>query len=307
MTIQFNHVGKRYRTGISRKLITAVSDLTLNIESGEIFGIIGPNGAGKSTLLKMLMGFIQPSSGNISVLGSLPSNPKIKRSIGYLPENPYYYDHLSAEELMRFSALTSDIRGEDMEHRINQLLETMSLTDARKRKLRSYSKGMTQRAGICFALVHDPKLVILDEPMSGLDPVGRKDVVDLVLDLKRRGKTVLFCSHILNDVQKLCDRMAIMSKGQLRKVMTREEIKNCAQKVELTCRDLPERISKRLDELGAKIRIAGGQHFVDCTKKAVNDVLCELKTHNVHIEDVKTSEDTLETLFFETIQGGTLQ
>jgi ABC-2 type transport system ATP-binding protein len=204
--------------------VGAVRDLTLTIKSGEIFGIIGPNGAGKSTLLKMLMGFIQPSSGEITVLGQLPTNPEIKHHIGYLPENPYYYDHLSAEELMRFSARTSGMRREKMERRIDQLLKSLSLDDARNRKLRGYSKGMTQRAGICFALVHDPELIILDEPMSGLDPIGRKDVVDLVLELKAQGKTVLFCSHILNDVERLCDRMAIMSQGRLLRVMEKTDL-----------------------------------------------------------------------------------
>ena len=224
MNILFDHVTKNFRSNFSRKVVEAVTDLSLTIESGEIFGIIGPNGAGKSTLLKMLMGFIRPSAGNISVLGQSPTHPETKHQIGYLPENPYYYDHLSAEELMRFGARTSGMRREETDHRIDLLLKVMSLEHARTRKLRSYSKGMTQRAGICFALVHDPKLIILDEPMSGLDPIGRKEVVDLVLDLKAQGKTVLFCSHILNDVERLCDRMAIMNKGRLLRVMKSSDL-----------------------------------------------------------------------------------
>jgi ABC-2 type transport system ATP-binding protein len=224
LNILFDHVGKRFRTSFSRKVVEAVMDLSLTIESGEIFGIIGPNGAGKSTLLKMLMGFIRPSEGQITVLGESPTNPEIKHHIGYLPENPYYYDHLSAEELMRFGARTSGMRREEIEPRIDQLLKILSLEHARNRKLRGYSKGMTQRAGICFALVHDPKLIILDEPMSGLDPIGRKEVVDLVLDLKAQGKTILFCSHILNDVERLCDRMAIMNQGKLLRVMKNAEL-----------------------------------------------------------------------------------
>lgn len=224
LNIIFDHVNKRFRTCFSRKVVEAVTDLTLTIEAGEIFGIIGPNGAGKSTLLKMLMGFIRPCGGAITVLGQSPANPEFKHHIGYLPENPYYYDHLSAEELMRFGARTSGMRREDTEARIDLLLKLMSLEHARHRKLRGYSKGMTQRAGICFALVHDPKLIILDEPMSGLDPIGRKEVVDLVLDLKTQGKTVLFCSHILNDVERLCDRMAIMNKGRLLRVMKNSDL-----------------------------------------------------------------------------------
>lgn len=224
MSVVFNLVGKRYKVSFSRKTIDAVTDFSLNIEQGQILGIVGPNGAGKSTLLKMLMGFIKPTSGTINVLGMSPSNPGIKQDIGYLPENPYYYDHLSAEELMRFSAGVSGMNRGAADASIDRLLKAMSLEHARSRRLRSYSKGMTQRAGICFALVHDPKLVILDEPMSGLDPIGRRDVVDLVLDLKAQGKTILFCSHILNDVERLCDRMAIMNRGRLLKVMNKNDL-----------------------------------------------------------------------------------
>ena len=307
MSIIFKNVSKRYRTSFSRKLVHAVTDLSLNIEKGEIFGIIGPNGAGKSTLLKMLMGFIRPSDGSITVLGESPQNPKTKRFIGYLPENPYYYDHLSAEELMRFSARTSGVPNDEMEERVDKLIDAMSLEHARKRKLRGYSKGMTQRAGICFALISDPQLVILDEPMSGLDPVGRKDVVDLVLDLKRSGKTVLFCSHILNDVQKLCDRMAIMNKGRLLRIMTGEELTKSVQQVVLTCAHLPSTVSDLLVGLGAKIQTTEKAYRVECQKTSANDVLKELKEHDIDIIDIYTSEDTLETIFFETIQNETVQ
>jgi len=224
VSITFHQIHKTFTSSFPKKKVHAVSDLNLTINPGEIFGIVGPNGAGKSTVLKMLMGFIRPSSGEISVLGSSPANPQIRFKIGYLPENPYFYDHLSAEELMRFSAVTSGMNREDTDKNIDRLLKIMDLEYARKRKLRSYSKGMTQRAGICFALIHDPELVILDEPMSGLDPLGRKLVVDLILGLKAQNKTVLFSSHILNDVERLCDRMAIMDNGRLKSILTKQDI-----------------------------------------------------------------------------------
>lgn len=224
MIVQFADVHKIYSRSFSRKKVCAVSDMNLAVNKGEIFGIVGPNGAGKSTLIKMLMGFIRPSRGSIELLGRSPLDPENKKKIGYLPENPYYYDHLTAEELMRFSARTSGMVRKEMNRRIDHLLEVLSIDHARKRKLRSYSKGMTQRAGICFALIHDPELIIFDEPMSGLDPIGRKDVVDLVLDLKAHGKTILFCSHILNDVERLCDRMAIMNQGRLLKIMKKSDL-----------------------------------------------------------------------------------
>ena len=228
VTIQFNDVHKVFTSSFLRKKVRAVRGLNLAIESGEVIGIVGPNGAGKSTLLKMLMGFLQPDRGKISLLGSSPTNPEVRFQTGYLPENPYYYDHLSAEELMRFSARASGMGRQETETNIDRLLILMGLDHARKRRLRTYSKGMTQRAGICFALVHDPQVLILDEPMSGLDPIGRKQVVDLVLNLKKEGKTILFCSHILNDVERLCDRTAIMAQGRLLRIMTRQDLEKQA-------------------------------------------------------------------------------
>lgn len=199
-------------------------DVDLEVTAGEIFGIIGPNGAGKSTVIKMLMGFIQPSSGTIQINGLSPQNRTVRTQMGYLPENPYYYDHLTVLELMTFSAVTSGMDKKETVTRSQELLAVMGLESAKDRKLRSYSKGMTQRAGFCFALVHDPDIIILDEPMSGLDPLGRKLIVDLILELKMRGKTILFCSHILNDVERLCDCMAIMHQGRLVKTLTQEDI-----------------------------------------------------------------------------------
>lgn len=305
VSVRFTSIYKSFSSSFPRKKVDAVVDLNLTIESGEIFGIIGPNGAGKSTLLKMLMGFIRPSAGEISVFGQSPSNPKIKHKIGYLPENPYYYDHLSAEELMQFSARTSGMQREEIGPRIDQLLQVMSLDHARKRKLRSYSKGMTQRAGICFALVHDPELVIFDEPMSGLDPIGRKDVVNLVLDLKRKGKTVLFCSHILNDVEKLCDRMAIMNKGRLLRVMTREELKNSSQEVVINCGICPGLLSEDLFSLGATVDNVDGKYRISCSKTSINSILKKMKEHDVDISDIQSSDDALETLFLKTIKSET--
>ena len=224
MDVLFKDVNKYFVTSFLRKKVHAVVDLTLSVQTGEILGIVGPNGAGKSTLLKMLMGFIRYDTGAITIAGKTPADPKIRTNMGYLPENPYYYDHLSAEDLMMFSAKTAGVPSGLIKPNIDKLLDMLNLTHARKRKLRNYSKGMTQRAGICFALVHSPDLIIFDEPMSGLDPIGRKLVVDLVLDLKKQGKTILFCSHILNDIERICDRIAIMDKGQLKKMLSKDEL-----------------------------------------------------------------------------------
>lgn len=224
MDVVFKNVNKFFISSFTRKKIHAVKDLSLNVNAGEIFGIVGPNGAGKSTLLKMLLGFIKYDSGIITIAGRSPSDPDTRTNLGYLPENPYYYDHLSAEDLMKFSASTGGMDKKKIPPRMDYLLETLNLDHARTRRLRTYSKGMTQRAGICFALVHDPDLIIFDEPMSGLDPLGRKLVVDLVLDLKKQSKTIIFCSHILNDIERLCDRMVIMDNGKIKRTLDKNEL-----------------------------------------------------------------------------------
>ena len=222
--IQIDSVKKTFKSDIGRPAIKAVQRISLQVKKGKIHGIIGPNGAGKSTLLKMILGFTASDSGTIQVNGLSPLNPESRNAMGYLPENPYYYDHLTTDELLKFCSRTAGMDNDKFAIRANQLLEITGLTEARRSKLSSYSKGMTQRAGLCFALIHDPDIVILDEPMSGLDPIGRKMVFDLIVDLKIKGKTVLFCSHILTDVEKLCDAITIMAKGKVRKQLTKAEI-----------------------------------------------------------------------------------
>lgn len=303
MSIVFHHVHKTFTSSFPQKKVHAVSDLNLTIKAGEIFGIVGPNGAGKSTILKMLMGFIRPSSGKITVLDSSPADPKIRFKIGYLPENPYFYDHLSAEELMRFSAVTSGMNKEDTDKNIDRLLKIMGLEDARKRKLRSYSKGMTQRAGICFALIHDPELVILDEPMSGLDPIGRKLLVDLILGLKAEGRTVLFCSHILNDVERLCDRMAIMDHGRVKIILTRQDMLEQHGQVTMAIEELPEPLSQELDGMGAKTKKMDGFWNIFCSRKEITQILHSVSNHGVEIIGMDTASNILETIFLNTIDN----
>lgn len=222
--IFINNISKTYISDFKRQKKTAVENVSLAIDSAEVFGIIGRNGAGKSTVIKMIMGFIRPDTGEIVIDGKKPSDPDSRLNVGYLPENPYFYDNLSAEELLKFSSYASGLDKKTAKKRIKILLEQVGLYSERKQKLRTYSKGMTQRAGICFALVHDPDIIILDEPMSGLDPFGRKMVIDIIEDLKKRGKTVLFCSHILNDVERICDRVAIMDSGKLEGIFAKQEI-----------------------------------------------------------------------------------
>jgi ABC-2 type transport system ATP-binding protein len=211
-------LSKTFEVGVRRKRVQAVKDLDLAVEEGEIFGFVGPNGAGKTTTIKMLMGLIFPSSGKAFIYDAAIPSAEAKRRIGFLPENPSYYEFLTGREALRFFGELSGVPASAVSGRIEELLDLVGLTPAADRQIRKYSKGMQQRLGIAQALVGDPSFVVLDEPMSGLDPIGRKDVRDLILELKRRGKTVLFSTHILPDVESLCDRVGVIIGGQLRDV-----------------------------------------------------------------------------------------
>ncbi len=221
--IEINSVSKIFKKEFSRKKIPALQSISLQINEGEVFGFLGPNGAGKSTTIKLLLNLIRPSSGSLSINGRSVSDKNVRRFIGYLPENPYFYDHLSARELLWFGGKSCDMDDTAIRQRTTTLLEELDLIDAMKRPLRSYSKGMVQRAGLALALIHDPKILILDEPMSGLDPMGRKKVFNLILTLKKEGKTVFFSSHILHDIERLCDRAAILINGALMKLIVVKE------------------------------------------------------------------------------------
>ncbi len=213
--LSFQNIGKDYKIGFKKKK-TALADFSLDIQEGEVFGFLGPNGAGKSTALKILLNLIFPTRGKAEILGRDIGDKNIRKFVGYLPENPYFYDYLNPMELLRFAGKTSGMTtARDIEERTNSLLNTVGLWNDRKRSIRSYSKGMVQRTGLALALIHDPKIVILDEPMTGLDPIGRRQVIDLILKMKTEGKTVFFSSHILEDIERVCDRIGMLVNGSL--------------------------------------------------------------------------------------------
>jgi len=216
--IVFDGVSKTFKEGIGAKSVQALKDLSLEINEGEVFGFLGPNGAGKSTAIKILINLIFPDTGKAMIAGKDAGEVTVRQHVGFLPENPYFYEYLSAEELLWFGGAASGMGRAEIKTRTDMLLAKVNLDHARKRPIRTYSKGMVQRAGLALALVRDPQVVILDEPMSGLDPIGRKMVGDLILELKQAGKTVFFSSHILNDVERFCDRAAIIVGGRLRLV-----------------------------------------------------------------------------------------
>lgn len=224
--IQIEGLTKDYAVGfLKKKNVRALDRLSLEVRRGEIFGFLGPNGAGKTTTLKLLMRLIYPTEGTARILGREIDDVRTRERVGYLPENPYFYDYLSGRELLEYTAALFGIAKPQARERASALLAVVGLEPARaNRQLRKYSKGMLQRIGIAQALVNDPEVVFLDEPMSGLDPIGRREVRDLLLALREQNKTIFFSSHILSDVEALCDRAAILSRGHLVRCGTVEEL-----------------------------------------------------------------------------------
>src|SRR5271170_7153037 len=205
---------KRYPLTWKRKVLVALDHLDLKIKAGEVFGLLGPNGSGKSTTLKLLLGLIIPSEGEARVFGLPPESLEARKRVGFLPENPYFYAFLTGDETLRFYGKLCGVTGSKLDKRVDELIDLVGLQNGRERPLRSYSKGMLQRIGLAQALIHDPDLLFLDEPTAGVDPLGSAQIRDLILRLKKMGKTVIFSSHLLEQVQEVADRVAIFSLGK---------------------------------------------------------------------------------------------
>ena len=217
--MEIENLTKDFTVGFWKKRpVRALDNLSLQINQGEIFGFLGPNGAGKSTTIKLLMNLLYPTSGSARIFGEPVSSTPMRENIGYLPENPYFYDYLTPVELLVYVGRLFGLGGDELKKRTRALIEDVGLGHAENRQLRKFSKGMVQRLGIAQALINEPKIVFFDEPMSGLDPLGRMDVRRIILSLKARGVTVFFSSHILPDVEAICDRVAILNRGKLQEV-----------------------------------------------------------------------------------------
>jgi ABC-2 type transport system ATP-binding protein len=205
---------KRYPLTWKRKVLVALDHLNLQIKPGEVFGLLGPNGSGKSTTIKLLLGLIVPSEGEARIFGLAPESLEARRRVGFLPENPYFYGFLNGDETLRFYGKLCGVTGVKLDQRIEELIDLVGLQNGRERPLRSYSKGMLQRIGLAQAMIHDPEILFLDEPTAGVDPLGSSQIRDLILRLKKMGKTVIFSSHLLEQVQEVADRVAIFSLGK---------------------------------------------------------------------------------------------
>ena len=213
--ISIKNLTKDFSVGMRGVKLRAVDNLNLEIRDNEIFGLLGPNGSGKSTTIKIILGLLEASAGQCEIFGNPSSTVAARRSVGFLPEAPYFYRYLSGRELVRFYARICGVKRRKIRKRVDEVIEMVGLTEAAHRRVGDYSKGMLQRIGLAQALVHDPQLVILDEPTAGVDPIGSASIAKIIINLKKRGKTVLLCSHLLAQVEGLCDRVAILHRGKL--------------------------------------------------------------------------------------------
>ena len=293
---------KTYMVGFWRKQPKrALQPLHLTVEEGEIFGFLGPNGAGKTTTLKMLMGLVFPTSGTARILGRDWTDPEIKAQIGFLPEQPYFYDYLTAHELLDYYGQLSGVPAKDRRRRVEEVLQRVGLTDIKGVQLRKFSKGMLQRAGIAQAILHNPKLVFFDEPMSGLDPLGRREVRDLMEQLKQEGKTVFFSTHILSDAEALCDRVAIIHKGELRGVGAVEDLTSTVQgKVEVIWQGT--QIPASLKALGAECHVTGDTVRAVLAENQQDAAIDALRRERIRLIAITPLRTSLEAYFVEKLQ-----
>jgi ABC-2 type transport system ATP-binding protein len=294
---------KTYKVGFWRKRPKrALHPLHLTVEEGEIFGFLGPNGAGKTTTLKLLMGLVFPTAGTARLLGRDWTDPEVKAQIGFLPEQPYFYDYLTAHELLDYYGQLSGVPGKDRKRRIDEVLQRVGLTDVKGVQLRKFSKGMLQRVGIAQAILHDPKLVFFDEPMSGLDPMGRREVRDLMEQLKHEGKTVFFSTHILSDAEALCDRVAIIHQGELKGVGAVADLtSSVVGKVEVIWQGT--QVPASMKALGAECHVTGDTVravLAESQQDAAIDALRRERIRLIAITPVRTS---LEQYFVAKLQG----
>ena len=232
-----------------RQSIVAVRDLNLRIEAGEVYGLLGPNGSGKSTTLKIILGLVSPTRGRTKIFGRDSSLVQSREAVGFLPENPYFYKFLTGEETLRFFGKLCRLNGSRLKDRVRELLELVGLTNARDQRLNTYSKGMLQRIGLAQALINEPKLVVLDEPTAGVDPAGSRDIRNIIVDLKQRGVTVLLSSHLLGQVQEICDRIGILARGALVREGGLEELLAIENRSELILENASETLVNEIEEL----------------------------------------------------------
>ena len=296
--IRTENLGKTYPGGT-----VALKGLDIEVSAGEVFGFLGPNGAGKSTTIQLLLDFIRPTTGRAYLFDQPVSCTESRRRLGYLPESVNLHRYYSGRRLLEFYAALLGVEPADRSRRAVGLLERVGLADFAEEKISRYSKGMLQRLGLAQALLNNPELLILDEPTSNLDPVARRDFRTILLEYRASGKTVFICSHILSEVESLCDRVAILQKGRLNRVGTLEEL-SAAKGSRIVVRELPAGVIETLSATTARLTLEAGKAVIECGDESVRrEVEQLLRDRRVEIEGVETERESLEEIFFGAIDG----
>ena len=302
--IRVENIVKDVRPGFGLRRKRVLDDISFEVERGEIFGFVGPNGAGKTTTMKLLMGLIRATSGRATILGNEVGQTRFHREIGYLPEHPTFYDYLTGREILHFYARLCGMPAAARKQRVDLLLGWVSLEHAADDRLRTYSKGMLQRVGIAQALVHDPAVVFLDEPMSGLDPLGRKEMRDLILRLREDGKTVFMNTHILSDMEQVCDRIAIIVEGRMcYQGRIEDYLREGEAQVDIELESVPPELAAMLEERhGAKLRGVRDRIEFRVVDKHVPDVLRAALEAGAGVVSVHSHRPSLESVFLTAVR-----
>jgi len=292
-------LAKTFVKPFTGKKVEAVRGVSFEVQRGDIFGFLGPNGAGKTTTIKMLTGLIAPTSGKATILGEPVPSPEAMGKVGFLPENPYVYPYLTPREFVSLCGRLNGMSGKQLAAEVERVIERVGIGYAIDRPVRALSKGMLQRTGFAAALVHSPELLVLDEPMSGLDPVGRKEVRDLIVEEARAGRTVFFSSHILSDVELLCDHVCILRKGEVVAAgAIKDLLRSDVRRSEITVADVPESVAPQLTELASRTERVGSSLVLDVQgDDAVRAVLERALAANLRVESLAPKRETLEDIF----------
>jgi len=297
--VHIEGLGKTYRLGLRLRKLVALEALDLTVSEGSVFGFVGPNGAGKSTTIKILVGLVKPTTGRATIFGETVPETKSRREVGYLPENPSFYDFLRPLEVLSLMGHLSGMKGPSLRRRCEEVLSLVGLSQAADLTVRKFSKGMVQRLGLAQAVLHDPPLLILDEPMSGLDPIGRAEVRDLILDLGRRGKTIFFSTHILADVESICDRAGMLLHGRLVRHGTLSELLDGSiRSVELRCTGLSEAAATALRQLAQSFAQGpDGWAFSFKDPAAANEAVARVVAAGGRVASLVPQRENLEQSF----------
>jgi len=307
IAIDIKGLSKSFSNGwLGRKQV--LGDLNFQILDNEVFGYLGGNGAGKTTTFKLMLGLIRPDKGDISFWGCSAKDKISRAMIGYLPEQPYFYAYLTGAEALDFYASLFDMTGAERKKRVGYLLDLVGLSHARDTQLRKFSRGMLQRIGIAQALVNDPKLLILDEPMSGLDPMGRKSMRDIILSCRDQGKTIIFSSHIISDVEMICDRAGILANGELKSIITMDDAVSSHDTIwEISCQGGALNLSGIEDQNGIKQVIRGNRHIVSTGDKDKADrIMEEIKNQGLALVSFSTARKSIEDIYVKSAGQNTL-